>query len=115
MKGCLLTLSSFHILFLLLTFCQNIKSNMSGNEEFLKTAIEAAKKAGSHIIESFHGEKSVSFKGRTDLVTEVDRKCEEIIIQTLKEKYPDHTFLGEEVSHFYMINNKFYINVLECI
>ncbi len=79
---------------------------MSQNyEEFLETAIEAAKKAGSLISESFRGEKNVSFKGKTDLVTEVDRNCEEVIIQLLKEKYPDHKFLGEEVRYFLILMN----------
>ena len=34
--------------------------------------------------------------GVVDMVTEVDRKCEEIIITELQKKFPDHDFVGEE-------------------
>lgn len=32
-----------------------------------------------------------------DLVTETDKKAEELIIAKIKTKYPDHIFMGEEV------------------
>uniref|UniRef100_A0A671S013 Inositol-1-monophosphatase n=1 Tax=Sinocyclocheilus anshuiensis TaxID=1608454 RepID=A0A671S013_9TELE len=44
-------------------------------------------------------EKQVSSKSTpTDLVTEADHQVEELIISTLREKYPSHRFIGEESS-----------------
>ncbi|TRY98053.1 hypothetical protein DNTS_004432 [Danionella cerebrum] len=42
-------------------------------------------------------EKQVSSKSTpTDLVTETDHQVEELIISTLRQKYPTHRFIGEE-------------------
>lgn len=67
--------------------------------KFLEAAIEAAKKAGELISQAFHQEKEVTFKDATDLVTETDRNCEKLIIETLTSQFPEHKFLGEEVFH----------------
>ena len=39
---------------------------------------------------------AVAQKGTHDFVTEVDRACEKIIIDTLKDAYPDYAVLAEE-------------------
>ncbi len=39
---------------------------------------------------------AVAQKGTHDFVTEVDRQCEQIIIETLKDAYPDYAVLAEE-------------------
>jgi inositol-phosphate phosphatase / L-galactose 1-phosphate phosphatase len=31
-------------------------------------------------------------------VTETDKKCEDVIISTIKKKFPEHLFIGEETS-----------------
>lgn len=33
-----------------------------------------------------------------DLVTETDKKCEEIVFSSIREAFPDHKFIGEEDS-----------------
>ncbi len=65
---------------------------------FLNIATRAARKAGSHIMRAYErlDEVKVSSKGVNDYVTDVDRKSEEIIIDTLFKFYPTHGFLGEE-------------------
>ena len=65
-------------------------------ERFLQTAVAAAKEAGALQKELLWSEHTISFKGEIDLVTEVDRRCEELIVGTLKNAYPDHSFLAEE-------------------
>lgn len=67
----------------------------------LKTAILAARKAGDlirrHLAQSAGGGAiKVQEKGRYDYVTEVDQQCERVIIDTLRNSYPSHEFLGEE-------------------
>lgn len=64
----------------------------------LNIATRAARKAGLHIKRSFERieEVKVSQKGPNDYVTDVDKKAEHIIIETLQQSYPTHGFLGEE-------------------
>ncbi|XP_068641359.1 inositol monophosphatase 3 [Aristolochia californica] len=74
---------------------------MGGNDslaEFLDTALEAAKAAGEIIRRGFYEKKNVEHKGQVDLVTETDKACEDLIFSHLKQKYPDHKFIGEETS-----------------
>ncbi|KAG9443615.1 hypothetical protein H6P81_014955 [Aristolochia fimbriata] len=74
---------------------------MGGNDslaEFLDTAVEAAKAAGEIIRKGFHLKKNVEHKGQVDLVTETDKACEDLIFNRLKQKFPDHKFIGEETS-----------------
>lgn len=42
------------------------------------------------------GGVKITVKSGIDLVTEVDRECEEVIIGSLKNAYPEHKFVGEE-------------------
>lgn len=61
----------------------------------LETAIVAARLAGQRAMEEISYVKS-SVKGGDELVTETDSRCQKIIINRIKETYPDHGFLGEE-------------------
>uniref|UniRef100_A0A7N0ZVT5 Inositol-1-monophosphatase n=1 Tax=Kalanchoe fedtschenkoi TaxID=63787 RepID=A0A7N0ZVT5_KALFE len=67
-------------------------------EEFLATAVDAAKRAGEIIRNGFYRTKHVEHKGQVDLVTETDKACEDLIFNHLKQKYPEHKFIGEETS-----------------
>jgi myo-inositol-1(or 4)-monophosphatase len=64
----------------------------------LKLAIEAALEAGKLLKKNVGKVKQIEYKGgyTTNLVTDIDRKSEEIIINKIKRKFPDHDFLGEE-------------------
>jgi len=61
-------------------------------------AIEAALEAGKFLKESIGNIKNVEtkFGQETNLVTEIDKNSEELIIGMIKKKYPDHDFLAEE-------------------
>ncbi|WP_413110886.1 inositol-1-monophosphatase [Thaumasiovibrio sp. DFM-14] len=65
----------------------------------LNIAIRAARKAGNHIAKSLEKTDSieVSSKGLNDLVTNIDKEAEAIIISSIKASYPDHCFAGEEL------------------
>ncbi|XP_052060091.1 inositol monophosphatase 1-like [Mytilus californianus] len=66
-------------------------------QDYLKTAIEVAKEAGEVVREAFYKEKSLQTKSNyADLVTETDQAVEKQIINSFKEKYPTHKFIGEE-------------------
>jgi len=63
----------------------------------LTTAIAAAKAAGKIIVDRHGTELDVQTKSSArDLVTEVDRQAQEVIIQTIQKEYPDHRFIAEE-------------------
>ncbi|HNX97179.1 MAG TPA: inositol monophosphatase family protein [Candidatus Aminicenantes bacterium] len=63
-----------------------------------ETALDAAIRAGELIRQRFRtltrGE--VSAKGRNDFVTAVDRQSEQIIVSTLRDRFPAHRILAEE-------------------
>lgn len=65
----------------------------------LKTTLLKATEASGKILQQyFNGPFEVSSKSTVnDLVTEVDKKSESAIIATIRETYPDHFILSEEV------------------
>lgn len=73
---------------------------------YLAAATEAAMEAG-HIQRSRYGEKiAVEHKGVIDLVTEVDRACEDAIVSRLRRWFPDHDIVAEE-SHLGLRGSRF--------
>jgi myo-inositol-1(or 4)-monophosphatase len=64
---------------------------------YLKTAATLAQEAGDIIRERFGGSYKKGYKsGPSDLVTEVDRQVEELIVKGLRAKFPSHNIIGEE-------------------
>ena len=63
----------------------------------LETAIVAARLAGQRAMEEASFVK-VSIKNNSELVTEADARCQQIIIDRIKETYPDYGFIAEEGS-----------------
>lgn len=61
-------------------------------------AIRAARNAGNIITRSYNHTETlnVTEKSRNDYVSEVDRRAEQEIIQTIRKSYPSHSFLAEE-------------------
>ncbi len=64
--------------------------------EYLETAVLAARAAGKLQRERLWGDHEIMFKGESNLVTEVDKACEEMIVGTIRERFPDHDILAEE-------------------
>jgi len=63
--------------------------------EMLDTASAAARLAGQRAMEELSSIK-VSIKNNNELVTQADALCQQIIINRIKETYPDHGFIAEE-------------------
>ncbi len=61
----------------------------------LETAIVGARLAGQRAMEEINFIK-VSIKNGRELVTQADARCQQIIINRIKETYPDHGFIAEE-------------------
>jgi myo-inositol-1(or 4)-monophosphatase len=52
---------------------------------------------GSTVLRSYFGKvKNISKKGVIDLVTEADMNSEKVIIETIKNVFPEHSILAEE-------------------
>ena len=67
-----------------------------GNQ--LDTAIEIAREAGGLLLEHFRQPLEITYKRRSDLVTEADRKSEAFIVERLRSQFPDHAIVAEEGS-----------------
>ena len=66
---------------------------------FLSVAVEAARSAGKLLREALGGRHSISYKGHpTNLVTDMDRRSETLVVDRLRQAFPDHAILGEEGS-----------------
>lgn len=64
----------------------------------LNIAVRAARQAGDIIVRSADsvGTLKINVKNKNDFVTEVDKRAEQEIINTLLTAFPDHGILGEE-------------------
>ncbi len=64
----------------------------------LQLAVEAALEAGRLLRNSVGNVRTIEHKQgqETNLVTEVDKKSEQLIIRKIQHRYPKHDFLGEE-------------------
>jgi myo-inositol-1(or 4)-monophosphatase len=67
-------------------------------QALLNTAVQAARRAGDTAAGYFNraDRLDIRSKDRNDFVTQVDEAAEELIISTIRERYPDHAFLAEE-------------------
>jgi myo-inositol-1(or 4)-monophosphatase len=67
------------------------------------TLIKAAEASGKLIKESINGKFSIEFKeGHNNLVTEVDKASEALIMSIIREEFPDHFILSEEIGEIKM-------------
>lgn len=68
-------------------------------EECMDHGVAAARKAGEVVREALKHEGCMSVMLKSspaDLVTETDQKVESMIMSSIKEKFPTHSFIGEE-------------------
>lgn len=67
-------------------------------EPIVNIAISAARRAGAILLRSMDRIESlrIEVKGRNDFVSDVDRQCEQAIIETILKAHPDHSILAEE-------------------
>ncbi|REL36436.1 inositol-1-monophosphatase [Thalassotalea euphylliae] len=64
----------------------------------LNIAVRAARSAGNVIARAFEqlDKVEVESKGTNDLVTNIDKQAEQVIIDTIRKAYPNHSIVGEE-------------------
>src|SRR5512133_2359396 len=66
---------------------------------FLAKAQQLATEAGQYQRSRLWTPLNIEHKGEIDLVTEVDRKSEELLVGGLQKAFPEHDFLAEENSY----------------
>lgn len=70
---------------------------MDGYGKMMDVAVTAAKEAGLYALGRVGSVIEVSHKeGRNNLVTDVDKKSEEMIVGRIRKAFPDHSVLAEE-------------------
>ncbi len=62
----------------------------------MDVALEAARLAGVMIRDRFSSTLQVSFKGRNDIVTDVDVAVEKAVLELVRREFPDFGILAEE-------------------
>jgi myo-inositol-1(or 4)-monophosphatase len=65
-------------------------------ERELAVAVAVAREAGALLKENFGREQQVDYKGRINLVTEMDRRSERLIVSRIQAEFPSDDILAEE-------------------
>ncbi len=63
---------------------------------FLEAAVEIATDAGKILREELERPPDIAYKGDWDLVTQADRRSEELIVRRLQHYFPEHAIAAEE-------------------
>ena len=72
--------------------------------ETLQIAEAIARRAGAILIEGYGNVHHIQQKGVIDLVTEFDKRSEEVIISSIQREFPEHGILAEESGHYTSIS-----------
>ena len=70
--------------------------NSRSGKSALDVAVEASNLAGRILLDRLRTSKQVSFKGRADIVTDVDLAAEKAVLDLLRDEYPEFGILAEE-------------------
>ena len=57
------------------------------------------RQAGAVLMEGYGNVRHIHQKGVIDLVTEFDKRSEEVIVSFIQQRFPDHAILAEESGH----------------
>ena len=69
-------------------------------QRYLEAATAAVYKAGEVLLDGLSRAKKVEYKGRINIVTEMDKASQNVIIETLLQEFPGHSFLAEEEDEY---------------
>ena len=68
-------------------------------KDYLDFAKEIALYAGKVMMDNYNSDVNMDFKEDKTIVTRVDKEVNSYLIEKVKEKYPDHSVIGEEESN----------------
>ena len=72
---------------------------MTKNNELIHlyhNAVDISKAAGDFIKRNASESLKIDYKGRANMVTQIDKQSEQLIRDAISERYPEHQILGEE-------------------
>lgn len=61
-----------------------------------KVADELAISAGKILAEGYNKVRKITYKGRINIVTDIDEKSEKFLVQNIKKNFPAHRIIAEE-------------------
>jgi myo-inositol-1(or 4)-monophosphatase len=65
-------------------------------DKYLDIAVEIASEAGALLAKLSKQPRKISYKRKSDIVTDADRRSEAMIIERLRGHFPDHAIVAEE-------------------
>lgn len=65
-------------------------------ENYLEIAVEIARESGALLAQLSNQPHEISYKRKSDIVTEADRRSETMITARLRREFPDHAIVAEE-------------------
>lgn len=65
-------------------------------ENYLEIAVEIARESGALLSELSNQPHEISYKRKSDIVTEADRRSEAMITERLRREFPGHAIVAEE-------------------
>ena len=72
---------------------------MPNNDQICRFSMDVCREAGKFLLSSFRSkDMEISYKSRTDMVTNMDYKSEKFLFNCIREQYPDHDIIAEEGS-----------------
>jgi myo-inositol-1(or 4)-monophosphatase len=63
---------------------------------YLEVAVDIAREAGKVLREEMERPLDIAYKGDFDLVTQADRRSEQVIVGRLQKRFPEHAIAAEE-------------------
>ncbi len=75
-----------------------MKISSATTRQLLETVSDTARAAGRLLFDNVQKNRRVQFKGRIDIVTEMDLRSEKLIVSRLRKALPESSFLTEEGS-----------------
>lgn len=67
-------------------------------KKLLSLTKKMAMDAGNYQVAELHKKRTIEYKSKFNMVTEVDKECERRIVAQIRESFPDHDILAEEGS-----------------
>jgi myo-inositol-1(or 4)-monophosphatase len=62
----------------------------------LDFAIDIARRAGALLRNGLDGQRQINLKSQFEVVTDMDRASEDLIVGAIRDRFPDHAILAEE-------------------
>jgi len=70
--------------------------NPNHSQDLILPMQSIAREAGALLMDFFHQQVKIEYKGDADLVTVADRKSEALILERIRKQFPTHDVMGEE-------------------